>query len=95
MDGLVLPDVPEVDAHGIRDRNLPEFRAQTPDQLHRILIGPVRCSKSRHRDRCDLSTFQSKQVKRAHCDKKRQCGIQPAGNAYDRVFAVCMLQTFL
>ena len=81
MHGRILSDIREMHVHRVLDIYFHKLCPQTPNQLHRIVISPIRGAKARHRHRHNTASVSLQQVKSFDCHKKSQRRIQPTGNS--------------
>ena len=92
VDGLVVPDVAEVLAHGVSDVDLAQIDAQGVGELGGVVVRAVGGAKARHGHGDDSGTVQVEQVKGAHGHQQRQSGVKAAGDADNGVAGVGVRQ---
>ena len=84
MDGLVVPDVGEVLAHGGADDDLAQLHAERLREQRGVVVRAIRGAKARHGHRDDAAAVQAQQVEGAHGHEQRERGVKAAGDADDR-----------
>ena len=84
VDGLVVPDVGEVLAHGGGDANLAQLSAHGTGELAGVVVGAVRSAEAGHGHRDDAVARKSQQVEGAHGHEQGERGVQAAREADHR-----------
>ena len=82
-----MPDITEMLAHSLVNRDFPLLDAQRAHQFQRILIGVIGRTEAGHGDAEDIAARLAHHIDSLAGDQQRQRGIQPAGNADDRLAA--------
>ena len=90
--GLVLTDVAEVAADGVRDRDFPEGDAKLLTQNFGIGARPVRGAEAGHGHGEDVRHGTAKLFHRADGGQQRKAAVQTSGDADDGGFRVGVLE---
>ena len=83
VDGLVVPDVGEVLAHGRADDDLAQLHAERLREQRGVVVRAIRGAKARHGDGDDAAAVEAQQIEGAHGHEQRERGVEAAGDADD------------
>ena len=92
MAGRVVVDVGKMPHHSLRNVDFTNGDAQSFHQFEGIGVGAVGGAKSRHSDADDAVSVQPQAVESVDRDEQRQGRVQPAADAQNRCFGLCMHQ---
>ena len=76
MHRRILSDIPEMYIYGILYIHLDKCSSKAFNEIYRIVICAVCCSKARHSNCRYILVSLSQKVKCSHRDKQCQCGVE-------------------